>query len=76
MVMTKFESGLDFFADAKPVGKELFNDALEKLDEMDQKGYFLFVKELLNVVDNVVDHFTVEDVKVLGRQCYYNPRNS
>lgn len=66
MVMTKFESGLDFFADAKPVGKELFNDTLEKLNEMDQKGYFLFVKELLNVVDNVVGHFSVDDVKLLG----------
>jgi len=66
MVMTKFESGLDFFADAKPVGKELFNDALEKLDEMDQKGYFLFVKELLNVTDKVIGHFTVDDVKMLG----------
>jgi len=66
MVMTKFESGLDFFADAKPVGKELFNDALEKLDEMDQKGYFLFVKELFNVADKIVGHFTVDDVKMLG----------
>lgn len=66
MVMTKFESGLDFFADAKPVGKELFNDALEKLDEMDQKGYFLFVKELFNAADKIVGHFTVDDVKMLG----------
>jgi uncharacterized protein YjgD (DUF1641 family) len=66
MVMTKFESGLDFFADAKPVGKELFNDALEKLDVLDQKGYFLFVKELMKVVENVVDHFKVDDIKLLG----------
>lgn len=66
MLMTKFESGLDFFEDAKPVGKELFNDALEKLDEMDRKGYFQFMKELLNAADNVVGHFTVEDVRLLG----------
>jgi uncharacterized protein YjgD (DUF1641 family) len=66
MVMTKFESGLDFFSDAKPVGKELFNDALEKLDEMDQKGYFLFIKELFNVADKVVSHFTVDDITLLG----------
>jgi len=66
MVMTKFESGLDFFEDAKPVGKELFNDTLEKLNELDQKGYFHFIKELLTVADNVVSHFTAEDVKLLG----------
>lgn len=66
MVMNKFESGLDFYEDAKPVGKELFNDALEKLDELDRKGYFQFTKELLSIVDNVVNHFTVEEVKLLG----------
>lgn len=66
MVMNKFESGLDFFADAKPVGKELFNDTLEKLNDLDQKGYFLFIKELMKVADNVVDHFKVDDVKLLG----------
>jgi len=66
MVMTKFESGLDFFADAKPVSKELFSATLEKLDEFDQKGYFQFIKELINVVDRVVDHFSEEDVKLLG----------
>jgi len=66
MVMTKFESGLDFFADAKPVSKELFSATLEKLDEFDQKGYFQFIKELINVADQVVDHFSEEDVKLLG----------
>ena len=66
MVMTKFESGLDFFADAKPVTKELFSTTLEKLDEFDQKGYFHFIKELLNVADRVVGHFPEEDVKLLG----------
>ena len=66
MVMTKFESGLDFFADAKPVTKELFSTTLEKLDEFDQKGYFQFIKELINVGDRVVEHFSDEDVRLLG----------
>jgi uncharacterized protein YjgD (DUF1641 family) len=66
MVMTKFESGLDFFADAKPVSKELFSATLEKLDEFDQKGYFQFIKELINVGDRVVEHFSEEDVRLLG----------
>lgn len=65
-VMTKFESALDFFEDAKPVSKGLFNDTLEKLNEFDQKGYFKFIKELTNVADRVVEHFSEEDVKLLG----------
>jgi len=66
MVMTKFESGLDFIADAKPVTKELFSTTLEKLDAFDQKGYFQFIKELINIGDQVVEHFSEEDVRLLG----------
>ena len=65
-VMTQFESVLDFFDDAKPISKELFNTTLEKLDEFDRKGYFQFIKELMNVADRVVEHFSKEDVKLLG----------
>jgi len=65
-VMTQFESALDFFEDAKPIGKDVFSVTLEKLDEFDQKGYFQFIKELINVADRVVEHFSEEDVKLLG----------
>jgi len=65
-VMTQFESGLDFFADIKPISKDLFNNTLEKLNDLDQKGYFQFIKELMNVADRVVEHFSDEDVKLLG----------
>jgi len=65
-VMTQFESGLDFFADVKPISKDLFNNTLEKLNGLDQKGYFQFIKELMNVADRVVEHFSEEDVKLLG----------
>lgn len=65
-VMTQFESGLDFFADVKPISKDLFNNTLEKLDDLDQKGYFQFIKELMNVADRVVEHFSDDDVRLLG----------
>ncbi len=64
--ISKLESALDFIEDARPVGKELFNDALEKLDEFDRKGYFKFFEASLEIVDNVVTHFTVEDVRLLA----------
>ncbi|NOZ08319.1 MAG: DUF1641 domain-containing protein [FCB group bacterium] len=65
-VIHKFESVLDFFEDGKPIGKDLFQDLLHNLDELDRKGYFDFVAELFRVADNVVTHFGVEDVKLLG----------
>ncbi len=65
-VIHKFESLLDFFEDGKPIGKDLFQDLLYRLDELDRKGYFEFIAELFRVADNVVTHFGVEDVKLLG----------
>ncbi|NOY05760.1 MAG: DUF1641 domain-containing protein [Chlorobi bacterium] len=64
--ISKLESTLDFIEDARPVGKELFNDALEKLDEFDRKGYFRFLEESLKIFDNVVTHFSVDDVRLLA----------
>jgi len=64
--ISKLESALDFIEDARPVGKELFNDTLEKLDEFDRKGYFKFLEESLKIFDNVVTHFSVDDVRLLA----------
>lgn len=65
-VIYKLESALDFFEDFRPIGKELFNDTLEKLDELDRAKYFEFGKEAFRITDNVVDHFTAEDVRLLA----------
>jgi len=65
-VIGKLESALDFFEDFKPIGKELFSDTLEKLDELDRAKYFEFASEAVHIVDNVVEHFTKQDVQLLA----------
>ncbi len=65
-VIGKLESALDFFEDFKPIGKELFSDTLEKLDQLDRARYFEFASEGIHIADNVVEHFTKEDVKLLA----------
>jgi uncharacterized protein YjgD (DUF1641 family) len=37
-----------------------------RLDELDRKGYFEFLRELVQVGDNVVTSFSPEDVRRLG----------
>ena len=64
--ISQLESLLDFLEDWRPIGKELFNDGLEKLDEMDRKGYFAFIKEISAIMDSIVTHFSVEDVRLLS----------
>ncbi|RKX31193.1 MAG: hypothetical protein DRP71_13840 [Verrucomicrobia bacterium] len=63
---TQVESAMDLAKDATPLGKELFNDFLGTLDELDRKGYFDFFRELVNVLDRVVTSYSVEDVRLLS----------
>jgi len=65
-MVTKLESLLDFVEDGRPISKELFNDFLMYLDELDRKGYFEFGRAALKIIDNIVTHFSVEDVRLLG----------
>ena len=41
-------------------------DAIQKFNELDQKGYIDFFRELSKAMDNIVTHFTVQDVKDLA----------
>lgn len=65
-VIGKLESALDFFEDFKPIGKELFADTLDTLDKLDRAKYFEFAGEAIHISDNIVEHFTREDIKLLA----------
>lgn len=60
------ESTKDFVEDFAPISRELIIDFMNKLDEFDRKGYFDFMREMNKALDNVVESFSVEDVKSLG----------
>ena len=62
----QLENARDFVQDFAPVSRELFQDMLARLDELDRKGYFAFARELTNVSDRVVTSFSVDDVRHLG----------
>lgn len=65
-VVEQLESVKDFLEDASPLARESFIALMNRLDEVDRKGYFGFVKEMGRVTDKVVTSFTAEDVKNLG----------
>ena len=65
-VMDMFESLTDLLKDATPMINEIGIDFAHKLNEFEQKGYFEFFKELANVVDRVVSHYSPDDIKKLG----------
>lgn len=62
----QLENIRDFVKDFSPISKEMVIDFMYKLDELDRKGYFAFLKETQKIFDNIVTSFTVEDVRALG----------
>jgi uncharacterized protein YjgD (DUF1641 family) len=62
----QLESTRDFLNDVSPLVRESIIDMMNKMDELDRKGYFQFIKELRKAGDNVVTSFTPNDVKLLG----------
>ena len=60
------ESINDFLKDATPIARQVGLDTIQKMNELDQKGYIEFFKELSKVLENVVSHFSVQDVRDLS----------
>lgn len=65
-LLDQLGSAMDLVQVATPIGKEAFAKAETVLDEMDRKGYFVFARGGMQIMDNVVTSFTEEDVKKLG----------
>jgi uncharacterized protein YjgD (DUF1641 family) len=60
------ESVNDFLKDVSPIIHQVGLDAIEKLNYLEQRGYIDFFRELSKALDNIVTHFSVEDVKSLS----------
>lgn len=60
------ESVSDFMKDAGPIANEVIIDFTRKLHEFEVKGYFEFMAEIGTVMDNIVTHFTREDIRQLA----------
>ena len=65
-LLAQLESLQDLMRDVEPITHDAFHLAVEKLDEMDKKGYFPFLQESLRIIDNIVTNFTPEDVRALA----------
>jgi uncharacterized protein YjgD (DUF1641 family) len=63
-LLDQVESASDFLKDATPLSKQIFSQLLDTLQQLEQKGYFDFGREMLKVLDTVVTSFTAEDVQL------------
>ena len=65
-MLDQLESAQDFLADASPLINDGMEQAVLTLQEMEQKGYFGFVRQAGYIMDNIVTSFSEEDVRQLG----------
>ena len=65
-IMNTMESMMDLLNDLSPILNEAIIDVTKKVGEFEEKGYFDFLAETGNIIDNIVTGFTPEDVKALA----------
>ena len=62
-MMEMMESARDFMKDVSPILHQVGLDAVHKMNEFEQKGYFGYIRELGKFTDKWIRTFTVEDLK-------------
>jgi uncharacterized protein YjgD (DUF1641 family) len=66
LLLDQMESFMDLAATVGPLADNAFAQAVDLLQQAEQKGYFGFARQGMHIADNVVTSFTEEDVKALG----------
>jgi len=56
----------ELLAEMTPIARVALGEAIARLDTLDRKGYFAFVRELAGVGQRVVEGFSPQDVRQLG----------
>jgi uncharacterized protein YjgD (DUF1641 family) len=59
-------SAMDLLKDVGPIANEVIIDTTKQLHEFEQKGYFEFLKEFGAVIDNIVTHYGINDIRMLA----------
>jgi len=61
-----FESTVDFLHDVSPVINEVGVDVIKKMNTFEQKGYFDYLKQIMQLMSQMQKQFTVDDIKNLS----------
>ena len=65
-MLDQMESLAAMWQDLSPLSQDAFLTLMQRLDEMERKGYFTFLRGGMGIVDNVVASFSEDDVRQLG----------
>jgi len=65
-LLDQIEGFMGLMDEAGLMGKQVFNQTVETLDQLERKGYFTFVRGLGYITERVVTEFNEDDVHALG----------
>lgn len=65
-MLDQVESFMELWHDLSPLSQNAFLSLMNRLNEMEQKGYFVFLQGGLDIADRIVTSFDEEDVQQLG----------
>ena len=65
-MVDQLEGLMGLTAEVDLLGKQVFNQVVEQLDELEQKGYFQLASEGMALTDRVVQEIQPEDVQAFG----------
>ena len=65
-LLDQVESANDFIKDFAPLTNDMVEQAILLMADMEQKGYFGFVRQSQYVMDQIVTSFSEDDVRQLG----------
>lgn len=66
LMLDQLESLTELWQDFSPLSRDAFLTTMNRLNEMEQKGYFVFLRGGLDMADRIVSSFSEEDVRQLG----------
>lgn len=65
-LLDQLESANDLLQDISPLTKDMFSEVVTLFSELENRGYFGFVRQGQYVIDQIVTSFSEEDVRLLG----------
>lgn len=65
-VMDSLEMAVDLGKEVGPIANEVIIDFTKQMSQLEQRGYFDFIREIGPVLDNIVQGFSPQDLKELA----------
>lgn len=65
-IFDRLESLMGIADETALLGKQVFNHAVEQLDNYEQEGYFEFIQEGWLILERIIKEYSKEDIQALG----------